>query len=240
MLIRMWKPQITKRLLGVPAIASAFFSSSVLAQPKSPLQSAMLECSGKATTDEKLECFVGQLRILSACRGKLEKEEQVACFQDLVGAENKATPAPSSDGESSWRQSDAVDKLDGSKTVNLGLLSSDKIGSGYGPMKEAYINLRCRKNVTEVYVVWPSYLGSGNSLSVKWRTDGQVVTEAWSPSSDGRAAFAPRPVEFAKKLFGKKELIFNIEPYNQGPQTVTFPIVGVEEAIKPLRAACNW
>jgi len=237
-LIRALGPQTGKWLARMATIASLSFPSSLLAQ-SSPLQSEMLTCSGKATTDEKLECFVAQLRILSACRGKLEKEEQVACFVDLAGAENKPTPPSTTEG--SWRQSDSVDKLDGTKTLNLGLVSSDKIASGFGPMKEAYINFRCRKNLTEIYVVWPSYLGSGNSLSVKWRADGQpVATESWSPSSDGRAAFAPRPVDFAKKLLGKKELVFNIEPYNQGPQTVTFNIVGIDDAIKPLRAACNW
>ena len=89
--------------------------------------------------------------------------------------------------------------------------------------------------------MWPGFLGINRSLEIKWRADNQpIVTEWWNPSSDGKAAFAANPIVLLKKLFGRNELIMSLKPYDQVASTLTFPIKGLEEAVKPLREVCKW
>jgi type VI secretion system protein VasI len=78
-------------------------------------------------------------------------------------------------------------------------------------------------------------------VQVRWKTDQDaIVTEAWQPSTDGKAVFAPNAVYFIKRLIGKSTFIVNLEPYNSAPSTLSFPIQGIGDEVRPLREACKW
>jgi type VI secretion system protein VasI len=49
-----------------------------------------------------------------------------------------------------------------------------------------------------------------------------------------------RSIPVIKQMFGKKQMIARMRPFNENAFTVTFNISGLEEASKPLRNACGW
>ena len=123
----------------------------------------------------------------------------------------------------------------------FGLESSDGFPGLFGIKREATLIARCVKNKTEVFVHWPEFIGLVEPKEVKWRVDGQpVATEWWTPSLDGKAVAAPAAIGFLKRLAGGRELVFSVGSFNKLPQSLSFPISGAENAIKPLRAACKW
>ena len=47
-------------------------------------------------------------------------------------------------------------------------------------------------------------------------------------------------IAFAKELFGGQSLVVQVRPWLQSSVAGEFDIAGLEEAIKPLRQACQW
>jgi type VI secretion system protein VasI len=139
-----------------------------------------------------------------------------------------------------WNVVVDVDKLDGTKRISTIIMSPDKVAISSKRQDWAALGIRCSANKTELRVLWPKFLGL-RPIQVKWRIDdGPIVTERWNVSSDGTLAFANNPIDMSKKMFGKKELVTNIEAYGESGTTVSFRLSGLEEAIKPIREACRW
>lgn len=200
-------------------------------------------------SDAQLECFNAVGQRFQDCKSKGAKADQLACFSRLAGGSpaptststSTSTSAPTPSVPSKWSMHSKVEKLDGTTTVTLALDSSDTVKPQYGRPEAATIIVRCLNNKTELYISWPEFLGVGRGIEVRWRADNTpITTEAWSPSTDGKAAFAPNPVAFLKKLADRSELLLSVAPYSKVATTLTFPIAGLEEALKPLRAACKW
>ena len=66
---------------------------------------------------------------------------------------------------------------------------------------EAALILRCREQKTEAaFSTKDTYLGD-KPVTVRFRIDSQdPIKEAWRPSMNGLAAFAPKPEEFIRAL----------------------------------------
>lgn len=213
----------------------------VQAFPNAPgtLQQGLERCLAMKGTDTQLECFNAIGQRFQDCKSKGAKADQLACFSSLAGSTPAPALAPSV--TSKWKVHSKVEKLDGTTTVTIALDSSDTVKPQYGRPEAATIIVRCLNNKTELYISWPEFLGVGRGIEVRWRADNMpITTEAWSPSTDGKAAFAPNPVAFLKKLADRNELLLSVAPFSKVATTLTFPIAGLEEALKPLRAACKW
>lgn len=101
--------------------------------------------------------------------------------------------------------------------------------------------VRCVRGRTEAVVGWPRrvHLGTGPTMAVKWRTnDSTGKTEPWI--LQGRFVSHLTPIPFVKSLFGKTELIVSLTPAGEPEQSLTFPIAGVEAAMKSISDACTW
>ncbi len=222
-------------------ISSAVHMSSAQAFPNAPgtSQQGLERCLAIKGTDAQLECFNAVGQRFQDCKSKGAKADQLACFSSLAGS--TSAPAPTPSVPSKWKVHSKVEKLDGTTTVTLALDSSDTVKPQYGRAEAATIIVRCLNNKTELYIDWPEFLGVSRGIEVRWRADNMpITTEAWSPSTDGKAAFAPNPVAFLKKLADRSELLLSVTPFGKVATTLTFPVAGLEEALKPLRAACKW
>jgi type VI secretion system protein VasI len=220
-------------------ISNAVHVLPVQAFPNAPgtLQQGLERCLALKGTDTQLECFSAVGQRFEDCKSKGAKADQLACFSSLAGS----TPAPALSVPSKWKVHSKVEKLDGTTTVTLALDSSETVKPQYGRPEAATIIVRCLNNKTELYIDWPEFLGVSRGIEVRWRADNMPIsTEAWSPSTDGKAAFAPNPVAFLKKLVDRSELLLSVAPFGKVATTLTFPIAGLEEALRPLRAACKW
>jgi len=48
------------------------------------------------------------------------------------------------------------------------------------------------------------------------------------------------PTSFIKLLMTGQTIVFRVTPFNESPLEFTMHLAGLEEALKPLRAACKW
>lgn len=149
--------------------------------------------------------------------------------------------AQDANSPSTWKVEEKIDKLDASRSVILYVPSSDTLTANGRKTTTATLAFRCGHGQTDIAIQWPVYLGSGGYGSVKWRVDAAaIVAEQWPLDAANRFLLRnSQGIKYAKHFFGKKELLFSAQPWLEG-QTLTFPIAGIEAAIKPIRELCNW
>ena len=100
--------------------------------------------------------------------------------------------------------------------------------------------LRCQSNKTESYVSWQDYLG-GDDVWVTDRIDSkEPSTLKWGLSTDQKASFHPKPLEFIKALYEAQTYVAQVTPYNESPVTALFDLSGVKSVVTAIRKECNW
>lgn len=52
--------------------------------------------------------------------------------------------------------------------------------------------------------------------------------------------FHRRPIEFAKSLVGREQLLAQVTPYSESAALVTFPLLGIDDVVAQIRSACSW
>lgn len=71
----------------------------------------------------------------------------------------------------------------------------------------------------------------------------KASTKSFSISTDHKALgffSGGQSIPFIKSLFGTTKLLIRVTLYGKNPAEVTFDVSGLEQAIEPLRKACNW
>lgn len=174
------------------------------------------------------------------CASIASDSERLACYDLEYKPATKVTSA------SKWQVSESVSPMDDSKTVNLHVESDEPIRGNFGGRETADIYIRCQEKTTSMYFVY-----AGNFLSsiqgygeVTYRLDDhKPVTRSFEESTDNKALGlwnGGAAIPFIKGMLGKSVMTVRITPYNESPITTQFQVSGLEDAIKPLRAACGW
>ncbi|PHM21969.1 hypothetical protein [Xenorhabdus ehlersii] len=106
---------------------------------------------------------------------------------------------------------------------------------------EGALVLRCGKNTTEAYIATDEYLGSEDYTKVTFRIDKQnVITENWEIGGSNDTAFAPKPLKFIRKIYGKQNIIVGYKPYGKIQIVAEFKIDHINEVVKEVSKACGW
>ncbi|MBD2803710.1 hypothetical protein ID855_03100 [Xenorhabdus sp. ZM] len=106
---------------------------------------------------------------------------------------------------------------------------------------EGALVLRCGNNRTEAYLATDEYLGIDDYTKVTFRIDKKnAITESWVMGGGNDSAFAPSPVGFIKKIYGKQNVIFGYKPYGKTQIVVEFKIDHINEVAKEISTACGW
>ena len=105
----------------------------------------------------------------------------------------------------------------------------------------AAIILRCREQNTEAaFSTRDSYLGD-KSVTVRFRIDLQEpVKEVWRSSMNGRAAFAPHPVDFIRALPDSGRAFIRALTADGSNKDANFQLSAVVEIREKIGRACNW
>lgn len=160
---------------------------------------------------------------------------------DATVAQTAEAPA-----RSSWIVNTSTSAIDDSRGVIMTSFSSDTIRSRFGQPRSAKLVLRCRENTTSLFLVF-----AGNHMTdhqqygrVTVRIDDQDArTLRMNNSTDNRALGLWRggqSIPVIRQMIGHDTVTVRATPFSESPITTQFPIDGLEEAIDPLRAACNW
>ena len=137
-------------------------------------------------------------------------------------------------------------QFDDSARVILSVLSEQPIRGRFGSPAQATLMIRCEENTSSLFVHFNDLFMSDiqGYGRVDYRVDDGRPGNVSMTASDNHQALGlwrgGRSIPFIRSLFGGERLYLRATPFNENRVEMVFPIAGLEEAIAPLRAACNW
>lgn len=174
------------------------------------------------------------------CVGIADDERRLACYD----AEYQPKGADSI--ESEWSVSTRTSPIDDSLSVFISAVSKDEISNRFGQRGEALLMLRCVENRTSMILSFAgNHMADLNQYGqVTLRIDDQQArTLSMDESTDNGSLglwSGGQSIPVIQQMFGHDTLTVRATPFSGSPITTQFPITGLEEAIIPLREACNW
>jgi type VI secretion system protein VasI len=166
--------------------------------------------------------------------------DRLACF-DLLFPPATDSPSAAAGWDVEVRRSD----LDGRTDVFLLTESRQPHITQSGARENLDLAIMCRDNETSVSL----QLGGERIIDLQ---NGRVVTYQVDDGPEHSRPFlvsfdqkvlglkAASAIAFARELFGGQSLSVHVRPWLQSSVTGEFNIAGLEEAIRPLREACQW
>ncbi|MBU2983516.1 type VI secretion protein [Lentibacter algarum] len=161
--------------------------------------------------------------------------------------ETPTQSAPSdTKGIGSWSVVKSESGFDDSSRVVLRQTSTNTISGRFGGTANPSLLVRCQENTTSLFLV-----AGGHFLSdiqsygrVDYRVDDRKAgRKSMKTSTDNQALGlwgGGQSIPFIKEIMSGKQLLVRLTPYNESPLEFSFEIDGLDEAIEPLRKACNW
>lgn len=188
--------------------------------------------SPAASAQSVLEVVAG----LKFCRTLKDDGQRLKCFDGLV-AEKKTEQRSSKDTdpevEVTWTITEDKSPIDDSPQV-MGILEA--VGA-----RDTGLLLRCREKHTEAaFAGGSTYLGSEANKVVVRINEGKPIETRWSPSSDGRAVFAPSAIQFIRSLPDNGKLFVRAFGYGGRTADGEFKLGNVSEVREKIAQACNW
>ncbi|MYI90566.1 MAG: hypothetical protein F4073_01280 [Rhodobacteraceae bacterium] len=137
----------------------------------------------------------------------------------------------------SWEFSSSEDKMDDSK-IDMIMLRDDSVEKGW-------LIIRCRNNTTDLMSIWFDgiYYNQSRGVGIFSRIDKEESTgKRWVAYTNqvASAGEGSHSINFIKEMFGHERLILQTVSYGDRIIDATYSIKGIENAVKPIREACNW
>lgn len=194
------------------------------------LQKDILSCSSMSDGVKRLECFDN---LATATQGIADDKAE-----EMIGSD---APTPSN-----WRVRISQSKIDDSKIVVMITDANETVSARFNRNAKPSLILRCLENATSAYINFDGlHMADIQSYGrVTFRVDKQkAFTRSTDVSTDNSALgfwSGGSAIPFIKGLFGGSTLIVQATPFSESAVTFSMNIEGLEDAIQPLRKACNW
>ncbi|QHJ78458.1 MAG: hypothetical protein [Bacteriophage sp.] len=181
------------------------------------------------------------------CSKIKDDAERLACF-DNISKQNEPSVSADAKGDeqkSKWEFRTKQSKMDDSISYSIKMLSDNQINEGANDNKYGTIFIACSKPFTTIAFTTGDLLNEydGTSL-VRYRLDKEQAKTTDMVVAKPNYAIGfweeKKSVPFIKDMLGHEKIIVEIKRYGLGDATMEFSIKGIDEAIKPLRQACNW
>lgn len=178
---------------------------------------------------------------IGSCKSINDNEQRLACYD---AAFEVNTSVVETNSKSKWVITEDVSPIDDSKTVMLSLKSDSPIKSDFSQVIPT-LNIQCKERETDFYINFNIFLSTHDIKPItRIDSDKAVNGVEWYISTDYKALFYPgsqkKINEFIKTLKDKKKFFIQVTPFSKGSVNTTFDLTGLDEAIKPVREACNW
>ncbi|MBK9586864.1 MAG: hypothetical protein KA178_12920 [Alphaproteobacteria bacterium] len=104
---------------------------------------------------------------------------------------------------------------------------------------------RCKENKTDFYfnadTNFDVIYGRHSQAEIRYRIDEQKpITEYWSESTDGKAAFSDTAINTLRKMADAESILIEFTPHNASPVTAKFDIHGLRPLLQKIAETCNW
>ncbi|RWR08500.1 type VI secretion system-associated protein TagO [Paenirhodobacter populi] len=203
------------------------------------LSSAILTAFLSAPTDAAI----------TDCVGLDADLDRLACYDKESGRTPKVSDVTKETGQGNWEVRTQTSVMNDQTDYFMRVESQDPIVCrSYAGQERPALLLRCMENTTAILLSTSSCHLTSSEYNdygdIQYRIDDlpartKGFTESTSNDTLGLWS-GGAAIPFIKSLFGHKQLIMRFTPFNESPKTVTFDISGIDEAVKPLRDACNW
>ncbi len=136
--------------------------------------------------------------------------------------------------------------IDGSIVHALANPSWEYLRTVPGVGKQATLYIRCEKGRTQAFINFAGHFMAdiNDGGVITYRIDNEKAQSIRLKESTNNEALMFRKgnhsIRWTRQLFGKSILYVQATPYRKGPLLLRFPIHEIEDAIEPLRNACNW
>ena len=170
--------------------------------------------------------------------------DRLACYDREVGRIPKITALP---GKGAWVVRSEKSVLTDRIEVFMSVRSDENVVCGWNKGARVNLTLRCMDNTTALIFDTGCHMTSSEYNShgdVTYRIDAEKARSvSMVESTDNRSLglwSGGKAIPMIKQMLGKSRVVARMTPYGENPITATFPVSGLEDAIKPLRQACDW
>ena len=196
----------------------------VLTQDLSGMHENIESCSNRSDRVLRLQCY-----------------DQLAEHLGYISPEKRAEEGKILGVYGFWEASSSRNDM-GEVYTYLKVKPNAAVFTNRGIKKFPELVLRCKTNVTDVYLDWRGPLVANNvtkSLHVGYRLDAEEkVSEPWEVSLDMHAVFSPRAIEFVRELKRAKKVSLELTPYDDRTHVVNYVVEGLESGLELLAKRC--
>ena len=173
------------------------------------------------------------------CAGVADDAKRLICY-DLI-FKIRQTDSVSS----KWNVLEETSKIDDRKNVFVTVDSVERLQGRFGLKDRARLMFTCREGKTASYITFGGhFMSSLSGGTVTYRVDKRPAGKRRMTESTDHQALghwsAAETIPFAKELYGATSLYIQATPHSESPVSAEFPVGGLEQALKPLQAACKW
>jgi type VI secretion system protein VasI len=149
------------------------------------------------------------------------------------------------DSAIAWETIQERDALSNQPLVVTSVSATAPFEDRYGRQRMPTLHIRCKEGWTSLFIHMDGMFLSdhGQHGLVRYRIgNGRPDAYPFSATTNNEALILSSwpAVAMIKALFGHDQWVVQVLPNGESPETVTFPIRGIEQAVKPVRQACRW
>lgn len=170
--------------------------------------------------------------------------DRLGCYDRTSGRTGKVETITS---PGKWSSASEASKLTDDNTITLTLDSNEVIDCGWNNGAKITLVVRCQEKKTAVYFVTGCHMASSeydDYGKIEYRIDAQKARSVDADASTDNKALGlwsgASAIPLIKQMTSGRQMVTRMTPYSESPFTATFDIVGLDEAIKPLRKECAW
>lgn len=180
----------------------------------------------------------------AACLSLKTDLDRLACYDKEAGRTPKVTEVPTN---GPWQVHSEKSALNDRTEVFMSVYSDASVDCGWNKNAPILLQLRCMDGKTALIINTDCHMTSSqydDYGDVTYRLDdnkAKMIT--MDESTDNRSLglwSGGGSIPVIKQMFGRSKMLVKMTPFGESPFTATFPITGLEEAVKPLRQACGW
>lgn len=187
----------------------------------------------------------GLVSLLVACGGGTPPSLTVPSASPTPAPALTQSPSPAPTGEygvAKWVVTPVqLDPITDERQAGA-LLQSEP--SSQGSTSAATLAILCARNEVNLMIGWEDYIGTeASTVSMETRVGSEPATSdtwfLWSSQTTGPLGDQDGMKGFIEKLLNNTRFSARVQGASGAP-TVVFDISGIEQAITPVRQACDW
>jgi len=210
-----------------------FLSSTLLLGPVLGLAAAPQDAAPARTPPQVAEI----VRDLATCAANTDKAQRLEAYDALAKRLGVLPPVPGA-----WKVQAAVNPIDDSRTVMLGLASEKEIAGDAGKSFQPELVLRCKAGKLELYTITGVVTeeekpDQRTAATVRFGKE-KAATIRMDRSTEGDALFWPDAEANIAKLLEVDRLAVQFSPKGFEPVILEFDLRGLAQAHPQLAEAC--